>query len=101
MKVAEVETFVVGNPPPAFGGRYFVFVKVTTDDGIIGYGEESAATFRADIIAAGIEDLADHFLIGHDPLHVERFWRRAYGRGFTNRPDVTLQAAMSALEIAC
>jgi hypothetical protein len=25
MKIAELKTFVVGNPPPAFGGRYFVF----------------------------------------------------------------------------
>jgi len=31
MKLADIETFVVGNPPPHFGGRYFVFVKLTTD----------------------------------------------------------------------
>ncbi len=53
------------------------------------------------MIAAGIEDLADQFLVGQDPFHVERFWRRAYGRGFTLRPDTTLQGAMSALETAC
>ncbi len=101
MKIAEVETFVVGNPPPSFGGRYFVFVKLTTDDDIVGYGEAYAATFRPHVIAAGIEDLADQFLVGEDPFHVERFWRRAYGRGFTLRPDTTLQGAMSALETAC
>ena len=39
MKFADMETFVVANPPPGFGGRYFVFVKLTTDDGIVGYGE--------------------------------------------------------------
>ena len=36
MKIAGIETFVVGNPPPHFGGRFFVFVKLVTDDGIVG-----------------------------------------------------------------
>jgi galactonate dehydratase len=101
VKVTEVETFVVGNPPPSFGGAYFVIVKVVTDDGLVGYGEAYGATFRSHVMAAAIEDLADQCLIGRDPHHVELFWRRAYSRGFTQRPDVTLQGAMSALEIAC
>ncbi len=101
MKVVEVETFVVGNPPPSFGGAYFVFVKLVTDDGIVGYGEAYGATFRPHVIAAAIADLADECLIGEDPHHVERFWRRAASRGFTQRPDVTLMGCASALEMAC
>ena len=27
MKLESIKTYVVGNPPPSFGGRYFVFVK--------------------------------------------------------------------------
>ena len=27
MKIAAVETFVVANPPPHFGGLYWVFLK--------------------------------------------------------------------------
>lgn len=101
MKIASVETFVVGNPPPGFGGRYFLFVRLTTDDGITGLGEVYAATLRAPVMEAAVVDLADQYLIGEDPFHIERFWRRAYGRGFTQRPDTTLQGAMSGLEIAC
>ncbi|MDJ0769842.1 MAG: mandelate racemase/muconate lactonizing enzyme family protein [Ilumatobacter sp.] len=101
MRIADVETFVVENPPPAFGGTYFVVVKLTTDDGVVGYGEAYGATFRPNVVASGITDLADQFLIGHDPHHIERFWRRAYGRGFTQRPDVTLSGATSGLEMAC
>jgi galactonate dehydratase len=101
MRVDDVETFVVGNPPPSFGGQYFVFVKLTTDDGIVGYGEAYAATFRPHVLAAAIEDLADHLLVGEDPHHVERFWRRAYSRGFTQRPDITSAGCVSALEMAC
>ncbi len=101
MKIAGVDTFVVGNPPPGFGGRYFVFVKLTTDDGIVGYGEAYAATFSPHLVADMLRDVAEHHLVGRDPFHIERFWRAAYGRGFTLRPDVTLQGVMSALEMAC
>ncbi len=101
MKLTEVEVFVVDNPPPSFGGRYFVFVKLLTDDGIVGYGEVYAATFSPHVMAAMIQDVAERNLIGESPFAVELFWRRAYSRGFTQRPDVSLQGAMSGLEMAC
>ncbi len=101
MRIETVETFVVGNPPPSFGGAYFVFVKLTTADGIVGYGEAYGATFRPTVVAAAIDDLADQYLIGEDPHHIERFWRRAYSRGFTQRPETTLMGPVSALEMAC
>ena len=36
MKITDVKTYVVGNPPPHFGGRYFIFLKLTTDSGVEG-----------------------------------------------------------------
>jgi len=101
MKVADIETFVVANPPPSLGGRYFVFVRLATTDGIFGYGEAYSGTFHPTVVTAMIRDIADRHLIGHDPFDVERFWRSAYGRGFTLRPDVSLMGAVSALEMAC
>ena len=44
MKITDVKTFVVANPPPQIGGRYFLFVKLTTDSGVVGYGEAYNAT---------------------------------------------------------
>ncbi len=44
VKITELRTFVVGNPPPSYGGRYFIFLKLDTDDGIEGVGEVYAAT---------------------------------------------------------
>ena len=101
MKIAGFETFVVANPPPGFGGRYFVFVKLTTDDGIVGYGEHYGATFRPLVVEAMLRDVAGALLIGEDPFRIERFFRRAYGRGFTARPDVSMAGVVSALEMAC
>ena len=39
MKIADLKTYVVANPPPRHGGPYFVFLKLTTDDNIGGFGE--------------------------------------------------------------
>ena len=96
MKVTEVETFVVANPPPRHGGRYFIFVKLTTDSGISGIGEAYSATFNPHLIAKMIEDTAYRFLIGENPFHVETFWRRSYGVGSALRPDPTLCGVLSS-----
>jgi galactonate dehydratase len=101
VKIVEAEPIVVANPPPSFGGRYFTFVKLTTSDGIVGFGEAYAGTFHPDVVARMLSDVADRHLVGHDPFDIERFWRSAYSRGFTQRPDVSLQGVMSALEMAC
>ena len=57
MKLDSVKVFVVGNPPPGYGGRYFVFLKLKTACGIEGVGEVYAATFGPKIIASMIEDV--------------------------------------------
>ena len=101
MRVAGVETFVVGNPPPRHGGRYFLFVQLTTDDGIIGVGEAYVATVGPHLVADMLVDVADRHLVGRSPFDVEAFWRRAYGSGYALRPDPTLCGVLSALEIAC
>jgi len=101
MHVAELETFVVGNRPGEFGGEYFVFVKLTTDTGVVGYGEHYGASFGPDVVPAMIADLAERHLIGNSPFEIERFWHRCYGSGFTHRPDVSVMGCVSALEMAC
>jgi galactonate dehydratase len=101
MKITGLETFVVGNPPPHYGGRYFLFVKLTSHDNIIGWGEAYAAAFDPHLTARLIEDLAQRYLIGNDPHDVETFFRRCHGSGFAQRPDPTVMGAFSALEMAC
>ena len=101
MLIKEFETFVVANPPPRFGGRYFIFLKLVTDTGIVGYGEVYCATFSAHTVEAMLKDTAERFIIGHDPFHIEKLWRSVYGAGYTLRPDVSLVSVLSALEMAC
>lgn len=101
MKIVDVKTFVVGNPPPHFGGRYFIFLKLTTDSGIEGIGEVYAATFGPHVIAKMIEDVCERHVIGHDPFKIERMWRTIYGAGYTLRPDVSVMGVLSGIEMAC
>ncbi len=63
VKIVDCTTFVIGNPPPHHGGKYFIVVKLTTDTGVIGYGEIYVAlaemkprydkVFRQAVTAAG------------------------------------------------
>ena len=101
MKLAGIKTFVVGNPPPHFGGRYFVFIKLTTACGISGLGEAYCVPFQPHLVAKMIEDVFARYAEGRDPHDIETLWRRIYSSGFTQHPDLTLMGVLSALEMAC
>ena len=100
MKIVDVKTFVVGNPPPRFGGRYFIFVKLTTDSGITGIGEVYTATYSPHLVAKMIEEVAQRHVVGSDPFHIEMMWRNVYGRGYSLRPDLTTGGIVSGIEMA-
>ena len=101
MKLKDIKTFIVGNPPPSFGGRYFLFVKVTTDNGIVGYGEIYAASVGPAAQCAVTEDLFARHCVGMAPNAFERLFRRFHSSGFSQRPDPTVMGAFSAIEMAC
>jgi galactonate dehydratase len=101
MKLTDIQTFVVGNPPPHFGGQYFVFVKLITDTGVSGIGEAYCVPFEPHLVAKMIEDVFARYAAGNDPHDIESLWRRVYSSGFTQHPDLTLMAVLSALEMAC
>ncbi len=101
MKLAAIETFVVGNPPPKRGGNYFLFVKLTTACGVVGYGEMYTASFGGHTVAKMAEDVFEREMLDEDPFQIEKMWRRVYSRGFSSRPDISLMGVMSGLEMAC
>jgi 2-dehydro-3-deoxyphosphogalactonate aldolase len=101
MRIAGLKTFVVGNPPPHFGGRYFIFLKLVTDDGIEGVGEVYGATFGPHTMARMVEDVFARHVVGADPFRIEALWRNIYGRGYSLRPDISLLGVLSGIEMAC
>jgi L-alanine-DL-glutamate epimerase-like enolase superfamily enzyme len=100
MKVVALKTFVVGNPPPYKGGRYFLFLKLVTDAGIEGVGEVYGASFSPKAMVAMIEDVFEHHVLDRDPFEIETIWRNVYGRGYSQRPDISLVGVLSGIEMA-
>ena len=100
MKITDVKTWAVANPPPHFGGPFWVFVKLTTDNGIVGYGEAYGVPFAPGRVCELIEDVAARYVVGNSPFDIERMWRSIYGSGFNQHPEFTVGGILSALEIA-
>lgn len=89
MKITEVRTYTVGNP-----WKNWVFVKVFTDEGVIGVGEATAG-LNTKPSEAQVHELG-RFVIGEDPLAPERLREKMYKGMFLNN-----SVALSAIEIAC
>jgi galactonate dehydratase len=101
MKLQDLDVIVTAPPAPGWGGRYWILVKVTTDTGLVGWGECYASSIGPDAMSAVIEDVFGRHMQGENPENVELMYRRAYSSGFTQRPDLTVMGAFSGLEIAC
>lgn len=101
MRVTNLETFVVANPPPSYGGRYFVFLKLTTDSGVSGIGEVYSLPFLPDTVTQMISDVFERQLLDRDPSQIERLWRDVYAMGYTSRSDLSVMGILSGLEMAC
>jgi L-alanine-DL-glutamate epimerase-like enolase superfamily enzyme len=101
MKLADLDIIVTAPPAPGWGGRYWILVKLTTNDGITGWGECYASSVGPDAMRAVIEDVFARHMAGESPESVEKMFRRVYSSGFTQRPDLTVMGAFSGLEIAC
>jgi 2-dehydro-3-deoxyphosphogalactonate aldolase len=101
MKITDIKTYVVGNPPPHFGGRYWTFLKLTTDNGIEGFGEVYAVPFDPHVVARMIEDVFERCAEGSDPFKIEKLWRIVYSSGYTQHPDLSLVGILSGIEMAC
>jgi galactonate dehydratase len=99
MKITDLKTYVVD--PHGFGGRNWVFVKLTTDDGIEGIGEAFEIPFNPHVIAKLIESTGERFVIGTNPFDIEAMWRKIYASGYDQHPDLTKVSIISAFEIAC
>ncbi|TLS53634.1 galactonate dehydratase [Paenibacillus antri] len=89
MKIRSIELFTV---PPRW-----LFLKVTTDDGLIGWGEPIVEG-RAETVKAAVQELSDYF-IGKEAGNIEDLWQVMYRGGFY-RGGPILTSAISGIEQA-
>ena len=72
MQIASLSTHVVAVPSPHIGGMYWIFVRLTTADGIEGIGEIYSTAFHPQALVPLIEDVFQRYLLGHDRLESAR-----------------------------
>ncbi|MFD7310104.1 galactonate dehydratase [Promicromonospora sp. NPDC059942] len=82
MKITSMTTFVL---PPRW-----LFLKIETDEGIVGWGEP-VLEGRAASVAAAVEELSD-YLIGKDPRRIEEHWTVLYRSGFYRGGGIHMSA---------
>jgi galactonate dehydratase len=78
--------------------RNWVFVKLETDEGLVGWGE-STVEWKTRAVVGCIEDLAS-LLIGEDPRRVEHLFQMMVRQHFF-RPGMVEGSAISGIEQAC
>lgn len=82
MKITGFELFKV---PPRW-----LFLKISTDEGIIGWGEPIVEG-KADTVAAAVTELME-YLHGKNPLHIEDHWQTLYRGGFYRGGPILMSA---------
>jgi len=84
VKVTRVEPIPVAYPEPNDfdATRFLCLVKITTDDGAVGWGECITQFPEANpAVAKLIEGMAE-FVVGKDPVHNEAIWRELKDRAW-------------------
>jgi galactonate dehydratase len=89
MKIQTLETFKV---PPRW-----LFLKITTDDGVVGWGEPIVEG-RAETVQAAVHEMSE-YIIGKDAGHIEDIWQLLYRGGFY-RGGPVLMSAISGIDQA-
>ncbi len=89
MSIARVETFMV---PPRW-----LFVRIETDDGVVGWGEASLEG-HCDAVRAAVEQFAEH-LVGADQGRIEDHWQVLTKGGFY-RGGAVFGSAVSGIDQA-
>jgi len=75
----------------------WLFLKITTESGLVGWGEPIVEG-KADTVATAVEEMKD-YLIGKNAGHIEDIWQMLY-RGAFYRGGPILTSAISGIEQA-
>ena len=94
MKIASITPIVLGTP-----WREIVFLKVTTDDGLVGVGEARPLN-KTDTLLAYLQEAAPRYVLGADPFEIERLTHRMFREDFGRSGEVVM-TGIAMVEIAC
>lgn len=80
VRITNVKVFGVTLPIQEAKDRPYVFVKIETNDGVVGWGEGTLEGKAAAVMSC-VNDFKE-FLIGADPMMVEHHWQSMYVHSF-------------------
>lgn len=92
MRQLQIENIELFKVPPRW-----LFLKITTKEGIIGWGEP-VVEGKADTVAACVQELSKHF-IGRSANEIEDIWQTIYRGGFY-RGGPILMSALAGIDQA-
>jgi len=69
----------------------WLFLRVETDDGTVGWGEP-VVEGRAATVETAVEELMEGYLLGEDPARIEDHWQTMYRGGFYRGGPVLMSA---------
>lgn len=91
MKITQIETIQLNEFPK------LIFVRLHTDEGVIGLGETMTGP---DAVATHIHTMVAPYLLGKDPLDIERHWHEIFAIGRATLSRGVEIRALSAIDIA-
>lgn len=95
VRITSVKVFGVSINPQS--DRPYVFVKLETNEGLVGWGEATLEG-KAGAVIACVEDFRE-FLLGADPMLVEHHWQSMYVHSFY-RAGPVMGSAISGIDQA-
>lgn len=102
MKIAKVDVYELGaktTPGSAAWAANSIILKLTTSDGMVGYGE-AVPTLRTQPVIQSLHEVARVYL-GRDPMKVEENWHEWHKHDFYLPVSFESTTAVSAFDIAC
>jgi galactonate dehydratase len=94
MKISKITPMVLGT-----AWRNLTFVKVETDEGLVGVGEVRMLN-HTDALIGYLAEAGPNHVLGSDPFNIEDLVNRMYHNDFARAGQIAM-SAISVIEIAC
>jgi galactonate dehydratase len=94
MKITNVTPLVLGTE-----WRNITFVKVETDEGLVGVGEARVIN-RTEAVLGYLSEAVPRYVLGEDPFNIERLTGRMFREDF-GRAGELVMTGIALIEVAC
>ena len=94
MKITNIVPMVLGTP-----WRNLIFLKVETDEGLVGVSEARSVNHTSTVLAY-LEEAKSRYILGQNPLEIEKLVHRMFHGDFARVGDVA-GTGIALIEMAC